>query len=138
VRVLVDQAVEDRSSADLQGLDIGPDAAGNVSFVVGGALGDALVRPGRVVVRLVFGQDRLQMSLADDQHAIRSSRRRVPIRRSQIAFMRGTWKAVRRILVPLAWKTASKEAVKFDPRSRMRNLMPPYRSLRVRARLRAC
>ena len=24
--------------------------------------------------------------------------------------MRGTWTAVRRILVPLAWKTASKEA----------------------------
>jgi membrane-associated phospholipid phosphatase len=26
-----------------------------------GALGDALVRPGRVVVRLVFGQDRVQI-----------------------------------------------------------------------------
>jgi hypothetical protein len=37
--------------------------------------------------------------------------------------MRGTWTAVRRILVPLAWKTASNEAVKFDPRSRMRNLL---------------
>jgi hypothetical protein len=46
VRVLVDQVVEDRSSADLQGVEIGPDAAGNVRFVVGGALGDALVRPG--------------------------------------------------------------------------------------------
>jgi hypothetical protein len=30
---------------------------------------------------------------------------------------------VRRILVPAAWKTASNEAVKFDPRSRIRNLM---------------
>jgi len=49
VRVLVDQVVEDRSSADLQGVEIGPDAVGNVRFVVGGALGDALVRPGRVV-----------------------------------------------------------------------------------------
>ena len=49
VRVLVDQAVEDRSSADLQGVEIGSAAAGNVRFVVGGALGDALVRPGRVV-----------------------------------------------------------------------------------------
>ena len=47
VRVLVDQAVEDRSSADLQGVEIGSAAAGNVRFV-GGALGDALV-PGRVV-----------------------------------------------------------------------------------------
>jgi hypothetical protein len=30
---------------------------------------------------------------------------------------------VRTILVPAAWKTASNEAVKFDPRSRIRNLM---------------
>jgi hypothetical protein len=37
--------------------------------------------------------------------------------RSQIAFMRGAWTAVRKILVPAAWKTASKGAVKFDPRS---------------------
>jgi len=36
----------------------------------GDALGDALVRPGRVVVRLVFSQDRLQMSLAGDSHAV--------------------------------------------------------------------
>jgi hypothetical protein len=62
--------VEDRSSADLQGVEIGPDAAGNVRFVVGDALGEALVRPGRVVVRPVFSQDCLQMSLANDQHAI--------------------------------------------------------------------
>ena len=52
----------------------------------------------------------------------RSSRRRVPTRRSQIAFIRGAWTAVRRILMPAAWKTASNEAVKFDPRSRIRNL----------------
>jgi hypothetical protein len=29
--------------------------------------------------------------------------------------------AVHKIVVPAAWKTASKEAVKFDPRSRIRN-----------------
>jgi hypothetical protein len=44
VRVLVDQAVENRSSADLQGIEVGPDAAEDVRFVVGGALGDALVQ----------------------------------------------------------------------------------------------
>jgi hypothetical protein len=44
VRVLVDKAAEDRSSADLLGVKIGPDGAGNVRFVGGGALGDALVR----------------------------------------------------------------------------------------------
>jgi hypothetical protein len=37
--------------------------------------------------------------------------------------MRGVCTAVRRILVPAAWKTASNETVSFDPRSRIRNLM---------------
>jgi hypothetical protein len=35
---------------DLQGVEIGPEAAGNIRFVIGGTLGDALVRPGRNVV----------------------------------------------------------------------------------------
>jgi hypothetical protein len=39
-------------------------------FAVGDALGDALVRPGRVVVRLVFGQDGAQMPFAEDQHPV--------------------------------------------------------------------
>ena len=39
-------------------------------FAVGDALGDALVRPGRVVMRLVFGQDGAQVALAEDQHAV--------------------------------------------------------------------
>ena len=47
--------------------------AGIVRFVVGDALGDALVRPGRVVVRLVFSQDGAQVLLADDQHAVQVS-----------------------------------------------------------------
>jgi hypothetical protein len=41
-----------------------------VVFAVGDALGDALVRPGRVVVRLVFRQDGAQVELAEDQHAV--------------------------------------------------------------------
>ncbi len=36
----------------------------------GDALGDALVRPGCVVVGLVFGQDGAQMCLAENQHAV--------------------------------------------------------------------
>ena len=52
--------------------------------------------------------------------------------------MRGAWTAVRRILVPAAWKTALKDEVKFDPRSRIRNLMSSNRSSKLRARLRAC
>jgi hypothetical protein len=43
------------------------------------------------------------------------------MRRSQIAFIRGACTAVRTIVVPAAWKTASKDPVKFDPRSRIRN-----------------
>ena len=38
----------------------------------------------------------------------------MPTRRSQIAFIRGAWTAVRRILAPVAWKTASNEMVKFE------------------------
>ena len=37
---------------------------------VGDALGDVLVRPGRVVVHLVFGQDGTQVGLPEDQHAV--------------------------------------------------------------------
>ena len=51
---------------------------------------------------------------------------------------RSAWTAVRRILAPVARKTASKERVKFDPRSRIRNLISPDRSPGLRARLRAC
>jgi hypothetical protein len=53
-----------------------------------------------------------------------NSRRNVPTSRSQIAFIRGACTAVRKIVVPLAWKTASNKAVKFEPRSRIRNLSP--------------
>ena len=80
---------------------------------------------GRVAVRLVVGQDGAQMPFAENRSRSRSSRRRVPTSRSQVAFMGGAWTAVRRILVPAAWKTASNEAVKFDPRSQIRNLNAP-------------
>ena len=45
-------------------------APGSVTFIVGDALGDALMRPGGVVMRLVFGQDRVQMPFAEDQHVV--------------------------------------------------------------------
>ena len=41
-----------------------------VVFAVGDALDDALVRPGRVVVRLVFGQYGAQVCLAEDQDTV--------------------------------------------------------------------
>jgi hypothetical protein len=41
-----------------------------VVFTVGDALGDALVRPGCVVVHLVFSQHGAQMAFPEDQHAV--------------------------------------------------------------------
>jgi hypothetical protein len=102
-----------------------------VVFTVGDALGDALARPGRVVVHLIFGQDGAQMAFPEDQHAVQELPAQGTDEASQIAFIRGAWTAVRTILVPLAWKTASNEAVKFDPRSRIRNLMSSNRSPRA-------
>jgi hypothetical protein len=46
VRVLVDQAVEDRFSADVLRVDVSHGGADTVAFVVGNVLGDTLVRPG--------------------------------------------------------------------------------------------
>ncbi len=79
-------------------IEVGNGEEAAVVFAVGDALGDALVRPGRVVVRLVLGQDGAQVRLTENSVRSRSSRRRVPTRRSQVAFMRGAWTAVRRIL----------------------------------------
>ena len=62
-RLFVDQAAEDGFSEDPSAVEVGNDEVATVVFAVGDALGDALVRPGRVVVRLVFGQDGAQMSL---------------------------------------------------------------------------
>ena len=70
VRVLVDQAAQDGFSADLLSVDVGHGGAGSVRFLVGDALGDALVRPGGVAVHLVLGQDGAQMRLAEDQHPV--------------------------------------------------------------------
>jgi hypothetical protein len=70
VRVLVDQAARDGFSADLLSVDVGQGGAGSVRFLVGDALGDALVRPGGVVVHLVLGQDGAQMPLAENQYPV--------------------------------------------------------------------
>jgi hypothetical protein len=77
------------------------------------------------------------MALPEDQHAVQE----LPAQGADEALadrvIRGAWTAERTILVPAAWKTASNELVKFDPRSRIKNLMLSNRSPRVRARLRA-
>jgi hypothetical protein len=53
------------------------------------ALVDALVGPGGVVMLLVFGQDGAQVRQFRIRVRSGSSRRKVPIRRSQIAFIGG-------------------------------------------------
>ena len=77
---------------------------------------DALVRPGSVVVRLIFREDGAQVPLAEDQRPVEDFAAQGATRRSQVAFIWGACTAVPRILVPVTWKTASNEAVKFDPR----------------------
>jgi hypothetical protein len=52
------------------GSEAGNGEVATVTFAVGDALGDALVRPGRVVVRLVFSQDGAEVVLAGDQDAV--------------------------------------------------------------------
>ena len=51
-------------------------------------LADALMRPGVVAAERLSGQYGLQVSLAEDHHAVRSSQREVLSRRSQAASIR--------------------------------------------------
>jgi hypothetical protein len=70
MRVFVDQAVEDRFSADLLCVDVGHGSAERVTVAVGDTLRDTLVRPGRVVVHLIFREDVTQVRLAEDQRPV--------------------------------------------------------------------
>ena len=76
-RVFVDKAAQDGFSEDPSAVEVGNYAVevGNyevatVVFTVGDSLGDPLVRPGPVVVHLVFTQDGAQMAFPEDQHAV--------------------------------------------------------------------
>jgi hypothetical protein len=59
-----------RGSEDPFAVEVGNAEVITVVLAIGDALGDALVGPGRVVMRLVFGQDGAQVALAEDQHAV--------------------------------------------------------------------
>jgi hypothetical protein len=61
-RIFVDQATQDWSSEDPFAVEVGNCGVAIVVPAVGNALGDALMRAGRVVVHLVFGQDGAQMA----------------------------------------------------------------------------
>lgn len=137
VRVLVDQAAQDGFSPDLLCIDVGHASSGSVAFV-GDVLRDAVVRPGGVVMRLVLGQDGAQVLPAEDQHAVQELAAQGAAQ--ALADRVHPWRLDRCAQDPGAGglKKASNEAVKFDPRSRMGNLMSSDRSPRVKARLRAC
>ena len=53
-------------SVDPSAVEVGNGEVATVVFAVGDALGDALMRPSRVVMRLVLGQDGAQMRLAEN------------------------------------------------------------------------
>jgi hypothetical protein len=79
-------------------------------------------RPGRpvsVVVVDVGAKDASDVTSVDDRS--RHSRRIVPTSRSANAFAFGARTAVRTIWMPSLWRTASKAAVNFASRSRIRN-----------------
>ncbi len=61
-RVFVDQAAQDGFSVDPFAVEVGN---GEVA-TVGDALVDSLVRPSRVVMRLVLGQDGAQVPLTEN------------------------------------------------------------------------
>jgi hypothetical protein len=67
--VFVDQAIS-TGSADSLSIEVGWGVAQDFALTTGNPLVDALMRPGHVVVNLVFGQDGMQMRCAEDQHAV--------------------------------------------------------------------
>src|SRR5450631_710916 len=69
--VLVDQAAQDRFSADLADAEVPCDDAGRMVRAAGDALADALVRPAGVAGLLVFGQNGSQVRFAEDQAAVK-------------------------------------------------------------------
>src|ERR1700722_4637804 len=68
--VFVDQPVQYGFSADSPDIEVGCGVGGSFALAAGSPLGNALVRPGRVIVGLVLDQDGAQMSLAENQHAV--------------------------------------------------------------------
>src|SRR5208282_1256295 len=119
-------------------LEVGCGGAARVAFTAGDALGDALMRPGSVIVHLVLGQDGPQVCLAEDQHAVQELAAKGADEPLASRVHTRSLDRSAQGLAPVAWKTASNEAVKFEPRSRIRNLIASNRSSRLRARLRAC
>ena len=91
------QAAQDRFSVDPSAVEVSNGEVATVVFAIGDALGDA---PGAVLKCTWYSASSVR-SCAPPRISTRSRscRRRVPTRRSQVAFMRGAWTAVRGVLV---------------------------------------
>ena len=85
-------------------------------------LAQGAVRAGCVVVEQVFGHYPAPVMLIDDQQPVKELAAQLPIIRSQAAFPLGASGGLRRILMPTAVNTASKESVNCPARSLIRNL----------------
>ena len=81
------------------------------------------MRPVLIVMLLVLAQDPPQMSLVPDEAAVQELASASPIQRSAIAFMRGVRMLQSTVRIPASARTASNAAVKFEPRSRIMNLI---------------
>jgi hypothetical protein len=103
-----------------------------------GELAEGTVRPGIVIVQQVYrsapGAGGCSLTISTRS---KSSRRRVPMILSQIAFARGACGGLARILMPSARNTASKELVNWPARSLIRNLTEVARWPRSIRKLRA-
>ena len=76
-----------------------------------------------VVMGLVLAQDLPRWLWFQIRVRSRTSRRHPPIQRSAIAFMRGVWMLQSTVRIPASARTASNVVVKFEPRSRIMNLL---------------
>jgi hypothetical protein len=133
VLILVDQSAEPVVSLDV--VDRGWGVAGEGSQ--GSGLAEGVVRPMSVVVALELAEYGCGVSWLMIRRRSRSSRRRVPTKRSAMALARGARTGVLMILMSVAVHTVSTVAVNLVSWSRIRNLRRGLASSRFMQRLRA-
>ncbi len=91
-----------------------------------------------VVVGLVLGQDRPQMSLAEDEHPVGDLRPGSEHESFRVSVRAGAPGRDFTASIPASARTASNDAVNCPARSRTRNRKPAARSPRSIRRLRIC
>jgi hypothetical protein len=110
--VLVGESAEDLLAAGPVPGEV--DRSGPLGLGLGrGELAEGTVRPGSVVVRRYSVSTRRSWCSLTISNRSKSSRRRVPMILSQIAFARGARGGLARILMPSAVNAASKEPVNW-------------------------